>query len=137
MSETREIVQDAEASDPSWPDVERAAKAFAAALCETSEYKGLERAYLRLWDDEDAQDALRVFEEQQRTIQPLLMLGAATDEQRAELERSRREWVTRPTVKEYLGTEIAMSTLCREVGETMSARIGLSFASACAPGCCG
>lgn len=137
MSEITEIVPDLLASDPSWPDVERVAKAFAAVLCETPEYQALEYAYLRLRDDEDAEGALRVFKERQRSIQPLLMLGAASDEQRAELERLREAWVTRPTVKEYLEAEIAMSTVCGEVGEILSGRIGLSFASACSPGCCG
>lgn len=137
MSEIPEIVPDAVASDPSWPDIERAAKAFAAALCETTEYEALEHAYLRLRDDEGAHEALRIFEDHKRSIQPLLMLGAVTDEQRAELERLRQAWVTRPTVKEYLESETAMSTVCREAGEILSGRIGLSFASACAPGCCG
>lgn len=118
-------------------DVERAARDFAAALSQTPEFKAFEHAYLRFRDDERAQQALWAYQVEQRSLQPLLMLGAASDEQRAELERLRQAWTAEPSVTEYLEAQTSLSGLCREVDERLSEYIGMSFAAVCTPRCCG
>ena len=77
------------------------------------------------------------FEEQQRSLQPLLMLGAASDEQRAELDRLREAWMAEPSAAEYLEAQTSLSTLARAVDRVLSDRIGLGFAATCRPSCCG
>jgi cell fate (sporulation/competence/biofilm development) regulator YlbF (YheA/YmcA/DUF963 family) len=136
MTEPFEVAIDVD-SERSWPDIKRTAKDFAAAFCETPQYEAFERAYVSVRDDDRAQEALAAFEEQQRAVQPLVMLGVATDEQRAELECRRATWMSQPAVQTYLEAETAMSALCAEVAELLSERIGLSFAAACRSGCCG
>jgi cell fate (sporulation/competence/biofilm development) regulator YlbF (YheA/YmcA/DUF963 family) len=118
-------------------DVERAARELAAALAETPEFGAFERTYLRFRDDEGAQEALWAYQVAQRSLQPLLMLGAAGEEQRAELERLRRAWAERPSVSEYLEAQSSLSTLCHAIEERLSEHVGLGFAAACNPSCCG
>lgn len=117
--------------------VERAARDFAAALSETPEFEAFEKAYLRFRDDERAQEALWAYQVAQRSLQPLLMLGAASEEQRAELERLRQAWMAEPSVTGYLEAQTSLSTLCRAIEERLSEHIGLGFAAACNPSCCG
>ena len=138
MTQSTEIGSDAIVEEPIWrPAVEQAARSFVAALAETPECRAFERAYLRFRDDERAQEALWAFEEQQRSLQPLLMLGAASDEQRAELDRLREAWMAEPSVAEYLEAQTSLSTLARAIDRVLSDRIGLDFAATCRPSCCG
>jgi cell fate (sporulation/competence/biofilm development) regulator YlbF (YheA/YmcA/DUF963 family) len=138
MTQSTEIGPDTVFEEPTWRiGVENAAKDFAAALAETSESKAFERAYVRFRDDERAQEAMWSFQEQQRLLQPLLMLGAASDEQRAELERLREAWMAEPSVAEYVEVQTALATLARAIDHMLSERIGLGFAAACRPSCCG
>lgn len=138
MTQSTEIGSDALVEEPTWRlAVEQAARSFAAALTETPQYKAFERAYLRFRDDERAQEAMRAFEEQQRSLQPLLMLGAASDEQRAELDRLREAWMAEPSVAEYLEAQTSLSTLARAIDRVLSDRTGIGFAATCRPSCCG
>jgi len=138
MTQSTEIGPDLLFDEPAWRiAVEDAARGFAAALSETPEVKAFERAHVRFRDDERAQEAMWSFQEQQRLLQPLLMLGAASDEQRIELERLREAWMTEPSVLEYVEAQTSLSTLARALDQMLSDRIGLGFAAACRPSCCG
>ena len=118
-------------------DVERAAKDFVVALSKTPEFEAFEHAYLRFRDDERAQEALRAFQARQQELQAMLMLGAATAEQRAELERLREAWMAEPSVIEYVEAQMSLAMLSRAIDERLSEKMGLGFAAACQPTCCG
>jgi len=118
-------------------DVEGAAPRFAAALAETPAFRAFEEASVRFRDDERAQEAYRAYQDQQRTLQPFLMMGAASDEQRAELQRLHETFMAEPSAAELLEAQASLTALCRAVDGLLSERIGLRFAAACSPGCCG
>ena len=110
---------------------------FAAALSETPEFAVFERAYERFRDDRRAQDELRTYEEKQRSLQPLLMLNAAGEDELAELERLHEAWSSEESVIGYIEAQAALSALCRATDQVLSERLGLGFARTCRPSCCG
>jgi cell fate (sporulation/competence/biofilm development) regulator YlbF (YheA/YmcA/DUF963 family) len=118
-------------------DVERAARRFAAALAETPTFQAFQVASRRFREDEQAQDAYRAHQAQQRALQPLLMLSAASDEQRAELDRLYEAFVTEPSAAELLEAQASLIALCRAIDGVLSERVGLLFAATCRPRCCG
>lgn len=119
------------------PDVERAARGFAAALAGTPEFKAFEEASTRFGDDERAKEAYRAFQAEQRALQPYVMLGAATDEQRAKLDRLHEAFVSEPSAARLLQAQDPLTRLCGAIDSLLSVHIGLRFAATCSPGCCG
>lgn len=65
------------------------------------------------------------------------MLGAATEEQRTELERLNEAFLAEPSAAELLEAQASLVALCRAVDGLLSERVGLRFAATCSPGCCG
>lgn len=118
-------------------DVERAARDLAVALAETPEFEAFDRAYTRFRDDERAQEAMRAYQEKQSSLQMMLMLNAVSAEQREELERLRQAWMAEASMVEYLKAQTSLAALSRSIDEVLSERIGLGFAAACRPSCCG
>lgn len=118
-------------------EVQRAARDLAAAIAETPEFQAFDLAYTRFREDEQAQRALQAYETFYQSIQPMLMLGAVSEEQREELERLRQAWLAAPSMAEYEETQAPLEALARSIDELLSERIGLGFATACRPGCCG
>jgi cell fate (sporulation/competence/biofilm development) regulator YlbF (YheA/YmcA/DUF963 family) len=138
MTQASQIVSDAKIEEPAWRSaVESSARDLAAALAETPEFMAFERAHVRFRDDEGAQEALWAYREQQSALQTLFMLNAVGAEQRAELERLREVWMAEPSVKEYLAAQAALAATAQAVDQLLSERIGLGFAAACRPSCCG
>lgn len=139
MSHTTDATSALAAEDVLDPraDTTRAAKELAVAITETAEFIAFERAFLRLREDERAQRALVAFETKQQELQAMLMLGAASEEERAELGRLRQAWMDEPSVTEYLDAQASLAALSRAIDQRLSDRIGLGFAAACRPTCCG
>ena len=138
MTQSHQIASDVADAEPvRRAEVERAVSDFAAALSETPESHAFEHAYVRFRDDQRAQEELRAYEARQRSLHPLLMLNAAGDEERAELERLREAWMTEDSVVRYVEAQAALSALCRATDQVLSEKLGLSFARACRPSCCG
>lgn len=135
---SHEILLGAGSQESAWrSDVERAARDLAAALAETPEFTAFEHAYIRFRDDERAQEAMWAYQEQQRALQTLFMLRAVSPEQQAELERLREAWLAEPSAKEYLAAQASLAAVSQAVDEILSEHIGLGFAAACRPSCCG
>lgn len=118
-------------------DVEGAARDFAAALSETPVFRAFEEASVRFGEDERAKEAYRAFQAAQRALQPLQMLGAATDEQQADLVRLREAFMAEPSAAGLLEAQGSLAQLCGAIDSLLSVRIGLRFAATCSPGCCG
>lgn len=118
-------------------DVESAAQKFAAALAETRAFKAFEEASVRFGGDERAQEAYRAYQAEQRTLQPFLMMGAASDEQRAELDRLYEAFLAEHSAADLRQAQVSLAALCRAIDGLLSERIGLRFAAICSPGCCG
>ncbi|MGZ8571205.1 MAG: YlbF family regulator [Actinomycetota bacterium] len=132
-----QVVEGSSEAGPAGSDVEGAARRFAAALAETPTFRAFEEASVRFRDDERAQEAYSAYQAQQRTLQPFMMLGAASDEQRAELERLYEAFVAEPSAAALLEAQTSLTALCRAIDGLLSERIGLGFAATCSPGCCG
>ena len=132
-----QVVQGSSESGAEDSGVESAARRFAAALAETPAFRAFEEASVRFRDDERAQQAYGAYQAQQRALQPLVMLGAASDEQRTELERLHEAFLAEPSAAELLEAQASLTALCRAVDGLLSERVGLRFAATCSPGCCG
>ena len=118
-------------------EVRAAAHAFAQALAESNVFQAWEQAAWALRQDQAAQAMAERLQAMQRELQPLLMLGAVTAEQRLELEQLRSAYLTLPTVLAYVQAETDLRALCQAANEVLSEQVGLDFATNCASGCCG
>jgi cell fate (sporulation/competence/biofilm development) regulator YlbF (YheA/YmcA/DUF963 family) len=118
-------------------EVYAAAHAFAEALAESDVFRAWEQAAWALRQDQAARALAGRLQTMQRELQPLLMLGAVTAEQRVELEELRSNYLTLPTVLAYMQAETNLRALCQAANEAVSKQMGLDFATNCASGCCG
>ena len=117
--------------------VVQAARDFSEALSETTQYQAWEQATWSLRQDQAAQSLAEKLQARQRELEPLLMLGAASAEQRAELERLRSAYLALPTVIACVQAEADLRALCQAANTVLSQAAGLDFAANCASGCCG
>ena len=117
--------------------VVQAARDFSEALSETTQYQAWEQATWSLRQDQAAQSLAEKLQTRQQELEPLLMLGAASAEQRAELERLRTEYLALPTIMAYMQAEADLRALCQAANMVLSQAAGLDFAANCASGCCG
>jgi cell fate (sporulation/competence/biofilm development) regulator YlbF (YheA/YmcA/DUF963 family) len=116
--------------------VRQAARDFARVLTETPQFKAFEQANDRLNKDEQAQQVLDAFQAKQQSMRMMLMLNAASTEDKAELERLREAVLADSSVAAYLQAQEDLAAVCHAAADLLSQHIGLSFASACGPGCC-
>ena len=117
--------------------VVQAARDFAEALSETPQFQAWEQTAWAVRQDQVAQAMAQKLQTMQRELQPLLMLGAASGEQRSELERLRSAYRALPTVTAYVQAEADLRTLCQAANEVLSQAAGLDFAANSASACCG
>jgi len=117
--------------------VVQAARDFSEALSETTQYQAWEQATWSLHQDQAAQSLAEKLQAGQRELEPLLMLGAASAEQRAELERLRSAYLALPRVIACVQAEADLRALCQAANTALSQAAGLDFAAICASGCCG
>jgi cell fate (sporulation/competence/biofilm development) regulator YlbF (YheA/YmcA/DUF963 family) len=117
--------------------VRAAARDFAAALAETPQFKAFESAYAELNKDTAARQTLSAYQEKAKSLRAVLMLNAVSETDRAELERLKTEYVTRPTVHAYAAAEAELTALCQQTAGMISQAIGLNYAASCGASCCG
>jgi cell fate (sporulation/competence/biofilm development) regulator YlbF (YheA/YmcA/DUF963 family) len=128
-------LDDIEAASPSV--VHAAARDFAAVLSETPQFKAFEKAYEALNKDTAAHGILSAYQAKAKSLRAILMLNAASDAERAELEQLKNEYVTRPTVQAYAAAETELTSLCQQTAGMISSAIGLNYAASCGASCCG
>ena len=117
-------------------DVTDAVNAFADALAETPEYAEYQQAALEFQRDASAQEAVRLFQEKQRSAQLMQQLGMVSQEDLTELRRLRRVMSEHPRVSAYLHSQEMLKRLCQLAMQEINAEIEMDFAGVCAPGCC-
>lgn len=118
-------------------DVRIPARAFAEALADTPEFHAFEDAAVAFKHDRPAQEAMRLFQEKQRSLRMMQQLGMLEQAQLDELDHLRDAMVNQPTVRAYVDAQNDLILLCQAVAKELSAAIELDFAGACASGCCG
>lgn len=117
-------------------EVRAATTAFAEALAETPEFQAFEDAAVAFRQDRTAQEAVRLFQEKQRSLQMMQQLGMLTQGELDELKRLREAMVNQPHVRAYVGAQDELMLVSQAAAQELSEAIGLDFAGACAPGCC-
>ncbi len=117
-------------------EVRHALDDFAAALGETPQFTRFEQAASALRADEEAQNAIFAYESRQRSLQMLLMLNAASEEEQSELESLRQTVFSSPTVMSYVSAQDDLMALCQAVNDLLSHQLGMRFALR-RGGCCG
>lgn len=114
-----------------------AARDFAAALVEMSQYRAFEQVAERFRQDQAAQQAMAAYQEKQKTWRALIMLNALSAEQSTELESLKNAFLNQSVVQEYLTAQTELVSLCQALGDALSESIGLNYAAACGVSCCG
>ena len=117
--------------------VKQAARDFAVALYESKPYQAFVFATSRLDKDSKAQEAIRVFQEKQQSLQMVFMLNAVSAEDRVELERLHRQMLAEPSVAGYVGAQGQLTALCQSLADHLSKKINLDYSSVCGASCCG
>ncbi len=117
--------------------VRLAAKTFAAALAESPEFQAFEDSAVAFKQDRAAQEAVRLFQEKQRSLQMMQKLNMLEQAELDELKRLRDAMMGQPCVHAYVDAHNALILLCQAMAQELDEAIGLDFAGACAPKCCG
>lgn len=117
--------------------VYEAARDFTVALSETPEFTAFEAATEQYRHDQLAQQAMAAYRAKQQSLAMLLKLGAASAEERSELDRLYEAVTSQPSVAAHLEAQATLMAICRDTAEYLSERIGLDYASACGASCCG
>jgi cell fate (sporulation/competence/biofilm development) regulator YlbF (YheA/YmcA/DUF963 family) len=117
-------------------EIDQAIKDFAMALTEADVFQVFEVAAQKLRQDQEAQEVIAAFQEKQNSLQMMLKLNAVSPEDRGELERLHNAFVSNPTVAAYLEAQENLATTCQAVAQLLNQSTGLSFSTACRPGCC-
>lgn len=132
-----ELVTGQNETDAEPSDVERAARRFAAALAETPTYRAFEEASVRFSNDEHAREAYQAFQARQRELQPMIMLGAASEEQKAELDQMYEAFMSEHSASGLLEAQASLAALCSQLDVLLSEQLEFPFGATCSPGCCG
>jgi cell fate (sporulation/competence/biofilm development) regulator YlbF (YheA/YmcA/DUF963 family) len=117
-------------------DIEQTVREFAMALTEADVFQDFEVAAHNLRQDQEAQGAIRAFQEKQNSLQMMLMLNAVSTEDQQELERLRDAFISNPTVAAYMEAQENLTNACQAVAQILNESTGLNFSTACGPGCC-
>jgi cell fate (sporulation/competence/biofilm development) regulator YlbF (YheA/YmcA/DUF963 family) len=116
--------------------IDQTIREFAMTLTEADVFQAFEVAAQNLRQDQQAQAAIRAFQEKQNSLQMMLMLNAVSPEDQQELERLRDAFVSNPTVAAYLEAQENLTSACQAVAQLLNESTGLNFSAACGPGCC-
>ncbi len=118
--------------------VTNAVKLFAQTLAETPEFETFEERFMVFKHDPVAQQAVRLFQEKQRSLQMMQQLGMLEQNELDELKHLRELMMSQPSVQAYVDAQNALMLLCQTATQELSATIGLDFANACtSSSCCG
>jgi cell fate (sporulation/competence/biofilm development) regulator YlbF (YheA/YmcA/DUF963 family) len=118
-------------------EVSAAAKAFAAALADTLEFRAFEEGAVAFKHDRVAQEAVRLFEEKQGSLRMMQQLGVLEQKELDERNRLRDTMMNQPAVRVYVDAQNELTHLCQAATREISGLIDYDFAGACASGCCG
>lgn len=124
-------------TDTAETELHAAIEAFATALAETPEFHAFEEAAVVFKHDRAAQQAVRLFQEKQRSLQFMQRLGTLTPGELDELKALRQAMIDTPSVRAYVEAQDNLIPICQAAAQEISTVIGLDFANACASGCCG
>jgi cell fate (sporulation/competence/biofilm development) regulator YlbF (YheA/YmcA/DUF963 family) len=118
--------------------VMQAARQFAEAFAETTQYQAFQQAYFAYRRDGSAQKALREFQQKQASLKALQMLNALSQDDRQEIQRLQDQFYGLPSVVAYTQAQETLVAFSQNIGDQLSEAIGLDYGSSCQTGgCCG
>jgi len=116
----------------------QAARDFAVALVDTSQYQAYQNACEGLDQDSAAQEIIQTFLTRQKEMQISQSLGIATEKDREAFEQLRQAMQDRPSISAYLQAQASLASICQAAGDLLYEHTGINFgSSACSSGCCG
>src|SRR5512136_3084671 len=106
-------------------DALEAARALAAALAETLQFKALDQAAVAMRHDNDARAAIHAFQQRQRDLGWKLQMGLLSDAERQHLQTLQMAMLARPTIRAFMNAQQQFARVCYETSELVSGIIGL------------
>ncbi len=125
------------ATDVTDAAVRAAIQEFAQALADTPQFHAFEEAAVAFNQDRAARQAVRVFQEKQRSLQMMQQLGAITQPELDELKQLQQAMLGYPSVSAYVEAQEDLVQVCQAAAQEISGVLGLDFAGSCSSGCCG
>ena len=120
----------AQSTDAVGPAIQR----FASGIAEAPEFRIYEQADLALRQDQQAQELIGKLQAAQQHAR--WGAFAASDEVDS-LDALRERAMAHPTVSAFLEAQGQLAGLCQEINGVLTDTLGMDFASAAAPSCCG
>ncbi|MHB8086989.1 MAG: YlbF family regulator [Anaerolineaceae bacterium] len=116
----------------------KSANEFAQTLGETPQFTEFLKSHFDFRQDVDAQNIQQEYQKKQASLKAVLMLNAASDEDRKELQNLQERFNQRPSVIRFIKAQDDLIAICQEIGDLLSKEIGMDYASSCRTGgCCG
>ena len=114
------------------------ARDFAKTLGETPLFIEFVKSHDVFRLDVEAQKIQQEYLKKQASLKALLMLNAASEEDRKELQDLQEKFSQRPSVIRLIRAQDELISVCQEIGDLISKEIGMDYASSCRTGgCCG
>ena len=114
------------------------ARDFAKILGEISVFTEFMKSHFEFRQDEEAQKIQQEYQKKQASLKAVLMLNAASDEDRKALQNLQEQFNKRPSVIQLIKAQDELVAVCQELGDLISKEIGMDYASSCrSGGCCG
>lgn len=114
------------------------AKDFAITLGETPQFTEFLQSHFDFRQDGEAQKIQQEYQKKQASLKAVLILNAAGEEDRKELQNLQERFNQRPSVVRFIKAQDELIAVCQEIGDLISKEIGMDYASSCrAGGCCG
>lgn len=114
------------------------ARDFAKILGESALFTEFMKSHFEFRQDEEAQKIQQEYQKKQASLKAVLMLNAASDEDRKALQNLQEQFNKRPSVIQLIKAQDELAAVCQELGDLISKEIGMDYASSCrSGGCCG
>lgn len=120
------------------PRILEASKRFARVVAESKQFQRFEEASRRLRDDDSAWKLLTGFQQAQQVYQMSQSWGGASPQEAEQIEQSRQQMLTNPTLKMHFESQEEMLLTLKELNAHMTEKLGFDFAGLAKPagGCC-
>lgn len=114
------------------------ARDFAKTLGESPLFAEFIQSHDVFRQDGEAQKIQQEYQKKQASLKALLMLNAASEEDRKVLQDLQEKFSQRRSVIRLIKAQDELIAVCQEIGDLISKEIGMDYAGSCRTGgCCG
>ena len=104
-------------NDTTETTVHEALQTFAQALADTPQFHAFEEAAVAFNQDRAARQAVRLFQEKQRSLQMMQQLGAITQPELDELKQLQQAMLGYPSVSAYVEAQAELVKICQAAAQ--------------------